>query len=745
MHEMNFCPNCMHNSRHILQVCPACGQSTQVINRAHQLPVNTILNGRYLVGRVIGEGGFGISYIGFDLKMQVKVAVKEYYPETMVRRDGTMSITVPDKSMKQEVMNGVQSFLDEARALARFYNEENIVRVKDHFLENGTAYIVMEYLDGQTMYARLKMHGKLRFDETIETLMPAMSALDRMHSVGIIHRDISPVNIMICSDGKVKLIDFGTAAAQNTVSEAERLVMLKRGFAPIEQYGSGEGQGPWTDVYALAATIYKLITGLTPPESTTRRQMECIIPPSAQGVVITPAQEQALLNAMAVLPEYRTRSVSQFIKELGLFGNSQNAGFYSDPGFNSNEGRINAGVSGVQKKSDEQGDNSKKGMKVGFKALIALASVAVICAAVSTVLLVDRSRSENDEAAATKVERAINDIGWVTMDSESQIEKAEELYESLTDKQQNLVDNYNVLSDARDDYEALCKTVDKLCADIDAIGEVSMDSGDVIAELKSRYDRLHEDDKYHVSNYNVLLEKEKEYNKLCEKTEFEEIDPEPTKENAGLVLEKAEGFMEKYPDSEYIPEAKIIAVKASVLEAKNKRDSDDYEAALDILDRCTVEYKDIEGIKEAIELKASLVSRLKGKEPQTGQKLYDETNGFGKCGIRIKTGDKPVLIKMEVFSQPEKYKLTYIRANSSATITLHDGNYTLKYATGDYWYGLEKYFGNKTEYYEVKDMLTFKTEMDDSYLFWNVYVYEFSLRPEDHKNYDSIDIEPYDF
>ena len=316
MEEIYFCPNCMAKITPGNGKCPECGGDINIENAPHQLPVNSILNGRYLIGRVLGAGGFGITYIGYDLKNNCKVAIKEYYPSGAANRSTASMVFPTSRERGNPFEVGKDRFLKEARTLSGFVEDKNIVTLKDYFEENGTAYIVMEYLDGVDLGRYAKEHGRLELDAVLTMLEPAMLALDKVHKKGLIHRDISPSNLMLLKDGSVKVLDFGSARMQNIEGELSLSVMLKPGFAPEEQYRTHGEQGSWTDVYAMSATIYRLITGKTPPSSTDRAFEDTIELPSKLGVEITPSQEQALMRGLAVRATDRTQTMAELAESL---------------------------------------------------------------------------------------------------------------------------------------------------------------------------------------------------------------------------------------------------------------------------------------------------------------------------------------------------------------------------------------------------------------------------------------------
>ncbi len=317
-----MCPGCMQKVEHrdSMGICPHCGYDlNQMKAEPHQMQPFTILAGKYLVGKVIGEGGFGISYLGFDLNLELVVAIKEFYPNGFVTRESNVTTMVSMYAGKNEadVSKWREGFINEARNLAKFSNLNGIVEVRDFFNENGTAYIVMEYIEGITLKQYLKQNGgKISVSKTFEMMEPVIRALSKVHDAGIIHRDISPDNIMITKYGGMKLLDFGAAREFAGNAEKSLSIMLKPGYAPEEQYRSRGKQGPWSDVYALTATIYKCITGVTPVESMERMREDTLKSPRELGVSISDAQNTAVMQGMAVYAENRFQSMNALYMAL---------------------------------------------------------------------------------------------------------------------------------------------------------------------------------------------------------------------------------------------------------------------------------------------------------------------------------------------------------------------------------------------------------------------------------------------
>lgn len=310
--QRNYCPYCMSPTRPGAP-CPSCGLTEGTYTPLpHHLPHGTVLAGRYLVGRVLGEGGFGITYIGCDLRLELKVAIKEFFPGDKVTRNHTVSPAVVSYTgaVGQDYEASRDRFLKEARAMARMDKTPQIVAVRDFFEENNTAYIVMEYVDGTTFKELVAQKGgRIASKELLSLVEPLFGALGAMHKLGLIHRDISPDNLML-ENGCVRLLDFGCAREADK-GNATMTIVLKRGYSPIEQY-QHKGQGPWTDVYSLAATLYFCLTGTSPPQVLDRICDEELVPPRQLGADLTPVQEKAILRGMGVRRSQRYSSVEEF-------------------------------------------------------------------------------------------------------------------------------------------------------------------------------------------------------------------------------------------------------------------------------------------------------------------------------------------------------------------------------------------------------------------------------------------------
>ena len=284
----------------------------------HCLRKGTRLIGRYTIEGVLGQGGFGITYLGLDELHEKKVAIKEFFPQGIVTRNIEYqdTVTVTFVGEKDNYEKGKERFLKEARTMAKFSKDEGIVKALDFFEINNTAYIVMEYLEGITLKQYLRENQRIAPEDLIELLVPLIESLDEIHSQGMIHRDISPDNIMVLPDGRIKLMDFGAARDYTEFGEKSLSIVLKPGYAPPEQYQTHGIQGPWTDIYALCATMYKCITGETPPDAIDRVIDDHLKKISEFGITIPPQVESVIIKGMSVSAKDRYQDIKDFCEDL---------------------------------------------------------------------------------------------------------------------------------------------------------------------------------------------------------------------------------------------------------------------------------------------------------------------------------------------------------------------------------------------------------------------------------------------
>ena len=315
--EINRCYGCM---KEITEYpCPQCGydpENTRISDYA--LHPGAILKGKYLLGRVLGQGGFGITYVGWDLALERKVAIKEYFPSGQVSRyPGTTALqwySTERSGIARQ--SGMEMFLKEARKMSRVDEISGVVGVRDLFQENDTAYIVMNFIEGETLKSRLTKTGPLGWADAQKIFLPAIEAMEKVHQAGLIHRDLSPDNLMLTPEGTVKILDLGASKDLNVNSGASSMQVAKSGFSPLEQYIQRGSSGTWTDVYALAATMYYTLTGVLPPTAIDRMDKDTLRWDLPQLQALPKNVVSALKQAMALRAKERTQTMTAFAAQL---------------------------------------------------------------------------------------------------------------------------------------------------------------------------------------------------------------------------------------------------------------------------------------------------------------------------------------------------------------------------------------------------------------------------------------------
>lgn len=318
---MITCPTCGAQNPPGAQTCSSCGTSLQnlapAVGNAFDgvaLPRDTKLRGgNYVVGPVLGQGGFGITYKAGDMNLRRFVAIKEFFPFGAGRNVGTVQ---PTGGMTQSSYEDTKKkFLEEARTLARF-SHPAIVRVFSVWEEFNTAYMAMEFLEGKTLQKLIEEKGSIPEKAAVAHIKAVAEALEQVHAAGMIHRDIKPDNICVTNDGRTVLIDFGTARAFASGKTVKQTAMLTPGYAPLEQYGQQARFGSFSDVYALGATLYHCLTGRMPAPATDRISGVDLPAPDQTNPAISPGVSRAVMHAMQIKATERPQNMREFLEEL---------------------------------------------------------------------------------------------------------------------------------------------------------------------------------------------------------------------------------------------------------------------------------------------------------------------------------------------------------------------------------------------------------------------------------------------
>lgn len=420
------CPNCMQSISGEEEKCPYCGfEIANYEEKPTCLRPFTILQNKYMLGRVIGVGGFGITYLGWDLNLQTYIAIKEYYPESFVTRDtrgdNPQNTVIAQEAHKEDYEKGLKRYVEEAQNLSKFYTLPGIVSVKDFFYENGTAYIVMEYINGINLKEYLNNSGGRLPEATVLALMkPALESLFTVHNGGLVHRDISPDNIMVTSDGKIKLIDFGAARENTSTADKTFTVILKHGYAPPEQYYAKGNQGPWTDIYSLCAAMYKMLTGQVPPNSIERMDQDEYVSPSAHGVPVSQRTEYVLQKGLSVKTTDRYQNIGELLADL--YGTQPLSPMMPQQPVVNNAMMGGNSVSQQSMYLEEPKVAPQKKKGLGKGAIIGIISGAVAAIALAVVLIVNGNRPSKEKKTTENAPASTTEGGGTTTEEGSTTE-----------------------------------------------------------------------------------------------------------------------------------------------------------------------------------------------------------------------------------------------------------------------------------------------------------------------------------
>ena len=319
MEGTGYCMGCMHELDWDGR-CHYCGFDERNYKKDQQLGLHTRLkNGEYMIGRQLGQGGFGITYIGMDTTLLQTVAIKEYFPFGAVRRNDRNEIELNDEKYRKDYEKGLESFLCEGRILARFSNLTAVVGVKNFFHENNTAYLVMDYVEGLSVREYVKRYGVLSPDRTLFLVQQVIADMQMIHHKQVLHRDVSADNLIITHNGSLKLIDFGATRQEFTKNQYTGTILCKQGYSAIEQYSTGRNQGPWTDIYGLCASIYFMLTGVVPDSAPDRIQNDCVRSlVQMDEIAMLKVQKEAIMKGLAVEVEHRYHTMAELY--VALYG-----------------------------------------------------------------------------------------------------------------------------------------------------------------------------------------------------------------------------------------------------------------------------------------------------------------------------------------------------------------------------------------------------------------------------------------
>lgn len=314
MNTDHLCMSCMREIGDENQ-CPYCGFHADSPQLAPYLPLRTVVAERYLAGKLLDYNGDGATYMGWDLEMNAPVTIREFLPDSIAERREDLTL-VPMAGCEITYRDCYQSFLELWRKLARMRGLSALILVFDIVEDHGTAYAISEYMEGVSLreYLLRSPSGYLSWEQARILFMPVLSTLDTLHSAGIIHRGISPTTLIVGKNGKMRITGFSIWQART--ARGDLTAQLFPGYAAIEQYGFEGQQGPWTDIYAFSAVLYRTLIGSTPLEATSRVTNDRLMVPGKFAEQLPAYVINALMNGLQILPEDRTRTVDQLRAEL---------------------------------------------------------------------------------------------------------------------------------------------------------------------------------------------------------------------------------------------------------------------------------------------------------------------------------------------------------------------------------------------------------------------------------------------
>lgn len=635
---MKMCYYCMKPKTG--DVCETCRKMDPIISSEKLLP-ETILNNKYVVGNPVGSGGFGITYVGLDVSLQLKVAVKEFFPKEFVERNNSISASVNciqtgirEKDIANEIIFKTEKdkVINEARTLAKFSKESSIVSVRDYFEANNTAYIVMEYIEGDTLEYYILHNGTISADKAFDMLLPIMNVLAKLHNQNIIHRDVSPDNIMF--DGSnLKLLDFGAAREVLNNSSKSVSVMVKHGFAPEEQYRKKGRIGAWTDIYSLCATIYFCITGQIPENALDRKEADELKYPSSLGAVINKQQERALMYGLNVSSKDRCESIEELINvwngaeiqknttDMETERYQETVDIYSFSKNTVDARRINRDtiissqaetVSPMQQVITRPDNNQKKRIPIFLVAIVC----ALIIAAAAGIIILTNNNSKSHESS--------NSSDYVPSDmNNSDIDNSQVSVNSLEESVNSTDDEYS-------DEQV-----------------VSTESSSVSSDSSES----HEKESSIIEETSVLSEEEIRNGKIQEYIEkANTLAAEGNYLDALALLDSAEQIMGA--------DQRISKTRTEIKKGKLLSDVSAYEAAGDY--KTAIEYisnceDDLKTDLEVIHKSNSLKTTYKSNELSRAQTAYnndnfDEALSILNAALTILPGDADITARIEKYT-----------------------------------------------------------------------------------------------
>ncbi len=414
----NLCMSCMRDIGNEKQ-CPYCGFHADSQQNSDYLPIRTVLGNRYLVGKLLEYNGDGATYMGLDLTTRETVNIREYFPQGIAVRDPKTLMVSPADGKERIYNENMQSFTELWRKLMRLNGLSALLRVLNIIEGGGTCYTITENIDGVTLREHLLRNnsaGYISWERARPMLMPVLSTLGTLHGAGIVHRGISPNTLIVASDGKVRITGFSISAARSAHTDLKN--ELFSGYAAFEQYGFNGRQGPWTDIYAFGAVLYRTLIGTDPIDAKERVANDRLMIPGRFAEQLPAYVINGLVNALQILPDDRIKSVEELRDELSASPNAVAAADKASTGSSVRGGAVHKKSSSAKSEPSEKRIEAQKRHNRSVVGIgIAIIIIIVVIAGAAIFFLSENNDKKTDNQASTSAAEMVDVPDFTDQDS----------------------------------------------------------------------------------------------------------------------------------------------------------------------------------------------------------------------------------------------------------------------------------------------------------------------------------------
>jgi serine/threonine protein kinase len=768
--EFNKCYACMRELDASVGKCRHCGynnRTSPTLQPDYALPCGAVLAGRYVVGRILGESSFAITYIAYDLKLNLRVCIREFFSHGDTNRNSKQSSMIYWNSQNADDLKNAQAyFVKQAQKKAKLHDLNNIASVWDVFYENNTAYAVMEYIEGETLKNLIVKQGKpLDGNRCLNLFEPIIKELQVAHSRGIVHCDIMPDNFILTPEGKLVLLSLSSAKEQLLEQEMNPSALLvENAYTPFDQHVQNEITGPWTDVYSMCATIYYCVKGTNPPSPS---DQICGTAIDYSGISLE--LKNVLQKGLALKPENRIQSMDDLLSQLrAAIKSSDQSGRESlETHYQKAKALMNRGSIAELKnaesilvslgqyrdaaqlaetcrsmiKEHEKAPAPKKPRPQIIGAITAIVITALLLFGfngsiqtkvkqlITVVNTENASESTAKQTQPTSVPKSTATAKPASTSKPTATAKPTSAPKatatakptstpkpSATVKPTSTPKPSATPNAGKMSAQNAASKVEKQISDL---GEITIDSEERVRAARTEYDALSNEAKKYVSNLDILINAEQSLQTLLDNQAMAEIKRLYSNTDYEGTIALAEEYysgrdLKTVPDEFFDYVVWAYAQRSQQYEYDNQ-----YEKALKLMEKCVSLYSQTAFGNKAQEALDRLNAKIDAREPSNGQ-IIQATVNSGYCKLTIKNGADSALVKLVSIDEPERYYLEiYVRENETASVNVRDGNYYLKYATGERWYGNNELFGSKTSYTKADTIVSFTTSYSGSYVNYN--------------------------